>query len=402
MQQITYQTEVEVNKAFKNLIDCQSSTPFLLTPKLHEIENKELILYGAGNMGVAAINWLKGCNVKIKFLVDANEQKRATFINGVQVILPTDISEHDKDSCIFVVCVVTMPFYDIYSFLQKIGCKTIYPAWDIINLFNTNSKILCGFSLSSITESESNDCSKLFSLLSDTVSRAHYFQALSWRILKQEVLIDYAPVLRENKYFPTDIPFSFLEDEIFVDCGAYDGVTIKSFLARTGGVFKKIYAFEPSSEGFSSLLDFTSKAELAGKVEIFNLGLGDIDGEGFFVDHLGDESHFTGQKCMVVKKRSKLDTALKQVPFTYLKIHVEGDELEVVQGGLNVIREQRPVIAVTIFHNKKDFLQIPKLLQLHLDDYSFYLRAYCYAGIETILYAFPNERIHMKADTEND
>ena len=62
-----------------------------------------------------------------------------------------------------------------------------------------------------------------------------------------------------------------------------------------------------------------------------------------------------------------------------------------------MISKQRPIVAVTIFHNKADFLKIPELLITRLTGYSFYIRAYCYCGIETVLYAVPNERIGHNA-----
>jgi hypothetical protein len=54
------------------------------------------------------------------------------------------------------------------------------------------------------------------------------------------------------QYFPADL-FALLPEECLVDCGAYDGDTIASFVAATGGRFKRNAAIEPDKANFASL-----------------------------------------------------------------------------------------------------------------------------------------------------
>lgn len=55
----------------------------------------------------------------------------------------------------------------------------------------------------------------------------------------------------ERQYFPEDI-IQLNEKEVFVDCGAYIGDTLESFLKRTSR-FKKYYALEPDRRRFNEL-----------------------------------------------------------------------------------------------------------------------------------------------------
>ena len=391
MERIVYTSQEDVVYAFESLINQKEAFEMkLLTRDI--IKSSELVLYGAGNMGLAAVQWLQYYGLKIKYLIDSNEEKRGTFIAGCPVINPKDIPDTDKDQCLFLVCVVTAPYSDMYSLLSELGCKIVYPAWDIIDLFNRYNKILCGWSCADIADEDLTSCKKVFTVLADDISKAHYFQALSWRIHRKEVFISYAPILRDNKYFPIDIPINLITDEVFVDCGAYNGNTLDTFIKRTEGKFKSIYAFEPSTEGFAALNEFISNNKLANRTELYQIGLGSRDENVFFNDSMGDECHFTSEKKDTSKQRLKLDTILKEKDFTYIKVHAEGDDFDIIIGGINVISKQRPIIAITTFHNRNDFFNIPDFFITHLLNYSFYFRAYCYCGIETVLYAVPNER----------
>lgn len=47
--------------------------------------------------------------------------------------------------------------------------------------------------------------------------------------------------------FPT---FSPANDEVFIDCGCYNGKTVFDFLNWCEGKYSKIYAFEPDANNF--------------------------------------------------------------------------------------------------------------------------------------------------------
>jgi len=52
------------------------------------------------------------------------------------------------------------------------------------------------------------------------------------------------------QYFP---PFSLGRNEVFVDCGAFDGDTIAQFRRATDDHFDQIIAFEPDPVNFAAL-----------------------------------------------------------------------------------------------------------------------------------------------------
>ena len=70
---------------------------------------------------------------------------------------------------------------------------------------------------------------KVFVLWADEFSRQEFLAQMKFRILGEFDSLS-APVSQES-YFPDDI-FDLRAEENFIDCGAYDGITIKHFLNR--------------------------------------------------------------------------------------------------------------------------------------------------------------------------
>jgi FkbM family methyltransferase len=79
-----------------------------------------------------------------------------------------------------------------------------------------------------------------------------------------------------------------------------------------------------------------------------------------------------------VKKIARVD---------FIKMDIEGSELKALQGAVNTIRKDRPKLAISIYHQLSDFVEIAEfLISLNLG-YRFYIRHYTIHAEETILFA---------------
>ena len=87
-----------------------------------------------------------------------------------------------------------------------------------------------------------------------------------------------------------------------------------------------------------------------------------------------------------------LDEFLINLYPTFIKVHVEGMELNVLKGSMKIICKSRPILVITTYHNSDGVYKIPELLINNLNDYSFYFRLHGYCGTQSVLYAIPNER----------
>jgi len=152
-------------------------------------------------------------------------------------------------------------------------------------------------------------------------------------------------------------------DRCAIDVGANQGQTIDAIRLYHEDV--KIYSFEPGKRQFDSLCKkFKSDKNLVLK----NLGLGKSElsadlyvpyYRNFMYDGLSSFSEdraalwlnessvwrFNPKHLNVIKEECKIGLLdkYKMVPF-FLKIHVQGFELDVIEGGVQTIREHLPVL----------------------------------------------------------
>ena len=85
-----------------------------------------------------------------------------------------------------------------------------------------------------------------------------------------------------------------------------------------------------------------------------------------------------------------LDDALGGRRLTYVKMNIEGAEMDALQGGCKSISTWRPRLAISLYHRASDLWRIPqRVLELN-PDYRLYLRQHDGGIIETVLYALPS------------
>ena len=69
----------------------------------------------------------------------------------------------------------------------------------------------------------------------------------------------------------------------------------------------------------------------------------------------------------------------------FIKMDIEGAELDALKGGRKLIYENRPYLAICLYHRKNDIIDIPLYLNSFLENYDFYLEG----GYHTILIGVP-------------
>jgi FkbM family methyltransferase len=151
------------------------------------------------------------------------------------------------------------------------------------------------------------------------------------------------------------------------------------------GRFARVLAFEPDRASFQRLLaNFAHEA----RVKPINAGLHRckatlrFDSAGSRGSSLVDRG---GTEISVVA----LDDILEGERVSFIKMNIEGAEIEALCGAAQAIRRWRPKLAVSAYHRPSDLWRIPALVgELDLD-YKLYLRQHDGGVIETVLYALP-------------
>src|SRR5207237_2654852 len=74
-------------------------------------------------------------------------------------------------------------------------------------------------------------------------------------------------------------------------------------------------------------------------------------------------------------------------PVTFIKMDIEGAELNALKGAEKTLRLWKPQLAISVYHRLEHFWQVPNFINsLHLD-YRFYLDHFTMHSEETVLFA---------------
>jgi FkbM family methyltransferase len=190
-------------------------------------------------------------------------------------------------------------------------------------------------------------------------------------------------LLKEAQYFMKEL--KPCKDETFIDCGAYTGDTIYSFL-RHCREYKRIIAFEPDSRVFEKL---KAKYENNPRITLINAGVYDKDGEILFSGTGDGRSHIITDNVENDSSRGvqvKTIDGLGLEKVSFIKMDVEGAELNALKGAEKTILRDKPKLAVCIYHSPDDMVRIPEYIHNLAPEYKLYVRHYGFIG-ETVLYA---------------
>jgi len=193
------------------------------------------------------------------------------------------------------------------------------------------------------------------------------------------------PLIWGTQYF--DIPyFKPQKNEFFIDGGGFDGGSTKDF-------FKWLVDYETSGKSMifepNPILcnDCKQKFKDCDNVKVVNKGLWHKE-ETLKFNKAGSSSCINSEGEETIEVIS-LDEYLKdeKEPVTFIKMDIEGAELNALKGAEQTIRKYKPKLAICIYHKPEDVWEIPNLLLEFVPDYKFYIRHYSFVSIETVLYA---------------
>ena len=204
-----------------------------------------------------------------------------------------------------------------------------------------------------------------------------------------------------DKYFPADI-FT-LNADIFVDCGAFNGDSVDSFIRHsiaTGKDYAHIYAFEPSEYNYQILQQFVQNNHGL-KITIFKQGVSDCSGELPFNSE-GNISEIAkidtnGASCIQVVR---LDEIFVNQNVTFIKMDIESAEPSALRGAQAIIHRDSPILAICSYHTCQDFIHVPLLMKQLEPDAKLYLRHYSKNWMETVCYAVPPNRTIIHESSE--
>jgi FkbM family methyltransferase len=169
------------------------------------------------------------------------------------------------------------------------------------------------------------------------------------------------------EYFLDDV-ITLTEDEVFIDGGGYTGDTVQEFLKQTNHKFKHIYSFEPEESNYQKTVAAFKEQP---NITFIKKGLWKKNGELQFqvIGGTGLGSFYSEQvqsKNIVSVPVTSLDSFFADKPEsewpTFIKLDIEGAELDAIKGAKNIIRTCLPKMAVCVYHKPQDVYELPKMI----------------------------------------
>ena len=186
-----------------------------------------------------------------------------------------------------------------------------------------------------------------------------------------------------NQYFAESIIF-FKENETFVDCGVFDGETIKEFISRNNNSFDYIFGFEPDKSNYENSIN-NLKSISTKKLNIFNLGSWHKNDTLRF-NSISERVSEIDPNGSVEIKVDSIDNLITDKKVSYIKMDVEGAELNSLRGAEKIIRLNKPKLAICLYHKPEDIYDITYWIDSLELNYKFYIRLHTRFSQELVLY----------------
>jgi FkbM family methyltransferase len=371
-----------------HLPDKQAEVPFWLA------SGARILIYGTGTIGQDVHRAMTARGVQVMGFMD-HLQREAASMKAANVFVPDDprISPDTRSGAAIILAIHNREANTaaLVERLRILGYQRIVPLVDVYDYFSgelgdrywlTNR----GYYQAQVSEIESG-----FSLLADETSRALFLATLRFRITGDpSVLPSPDP---EHQYVPPDLP-PWDEPMRLVDCGAYDGDTLKSLL-RSGHEIQAVAAFEPDPSNFSRLRKFVEGSNLS-EAYLWPCAVGSTTRLARFGGGQGEASGMAAGGESTVQTVA-LDDVLFGFSPNLVKLDIEGAEQEALRGARRLVASRHPGLAVCVYHRPEDLWQVPLLVRelaghALRPPYQYFLRLHGYGTFELVLYAEPTSR----------
>ena len=203
--------------------------------------------------------------------------------------------------------------------------------------------------------------------------------------------------IRYDQYQQGDVQLA--PDDVIIDAGAFIGDTAVFFHHKLAGRCR-IHSFELLDENLALLQHNLQRNGVHDEQIVLNkLALADTTGEEIIIADgatQGSTSIF-GKKAGGTRVQTiTLDdyvTSLKLDRVDFIKMDIEGAEVQALAGARHTIAHFRPKLAICLYHQWDDLFRVPQAIHATGVDYQFRFKwVQLKDGWEAILHAIPTER----------
>lgn len=347
--------------------------------------DKGVIIYGAGKTGREVLALLQQHNIKVDCFLDQNAESIA-LIDHVPVVSPDNPYVEKTKMVILALFNDTDNIETVINDLTQIGYDRIMPYTELFLHFADSLATNFWLGPNDNYKSYANELALVLNMLGDARSKELYLAVMRFRMTGNPAYLPEPE--RKTIYFPIDLPTE-ARPHHFIDCGAFEGDTLLSARDRFG-MLKSVRAFEPDPKNFQKLVELNDENPFAEDIALIPCGVWDtscqlnFNAHGTAASNICDCGH-TVVQCLAI------DQYLGDYRPTFIKLDIEGSELEALNGCKKMIQRWKPDLAVSIYHRPEHLWAVPLFIREQAPGYRYFLRLHGHNGFDTVLYAIYDE-----------
>ena len=351
-----------------------------------------VFLYGAGSSGVAFLYFLRRVSVEPMAFIDADPEKQGRGCEGLAVIAPKEAAAKAGGEFLVIVCINTDGKRYCKSFAEALrvgGHHGVYQQRYDAGCSNVVDYTFFRHCFALFTEEKYNapSCSdvdlmlrheeeiaQVHDVLADALSKEILEKILCFRLLDDTLTV---PTMKqEDQYFEPEF-YEPREDAVFIDCGAFNGISAETFFRRNGEAFSSYYGMEPDPANFRQLQQYakTLSPAIQEKVHLYEKATWQAEEMVPLYALSGPGSFFAPGIGQTMVEGLPIDR-LPAEKVTFIKMNIEGSEKEALAGAERTIRRDKPQLAIAGYHRTADLWEIPLLIRRFREDYHLSLRSY--------------------------
>lgn len=337
---------------------------------------------GIGKQGRKCAGILKRHGALVEFFIDA-KSGAGMSVEGAPCFRKEAVPPSSKDTPVLVA--IHNPQFDAWEAKQELlalGFTRVFLLQEAVDAFPEMSHFW--LAPSSQTLAHFDQARAGLALMADGLSRDHYSAILAFRLLGEK-----PPSMEGDQYFPLSIPAAPAPLR-WVDCGAFDGDTLDYAVSR-GLDWAWCAAFEPDPDNYALL-----RAKHAKHAILMPFGVGSRTEVVRFIPD-GTSGQVSRESEGIAIQMVSLDEALGGSDINFLKMDIEGAELDALDGAKNMIANSQPRLAIASYHRPEHLWQIPERIAAHGFSGSFMLRIHANNTFDAVIYGIePSTGIPIK------
>ncbi len=358
-----------------------------------QVVGGRVVLFGAGSLGRQVLAHLRRDHIEPVCFSDNNRESWGRTIDGLEVLPPPDAAQRYGNSAAFLVTIWNERhrFAETYRQLSELGAREIVPVGMARWKYREALLPFYWEEPPRHVQQQATAVRSAMDVWADEFSRREYVAQIRSRLWADYLGLS-APVGGEC-YFPEDI-FQTSPQECFIDCGAYDGSTIRSFLSVRQNAFDSILGLEPDPETYRKLTHYVADlpAGISRRIAVSPLAVSDRRGVVSF-DATGTLISSISPTGKLEVDCAPLDELLADKRPTFIKMDIEGAEPEALAGARGILQKHHPVLAICLYHRQDHLWRLPQFIKDAYDGYQLFLRPYDCDGWQLVCYAVPTDRL---------